>query len=124
GLADDDAVPPGRRVVPDLHQIINFGALPDYSVRERATVDGGIRAHLDAILEDYAAELRNLAMAIDSGSEAEAGCADTRARLNKNVVANMTELQRHVWANFRSASNSDTAADHGIGTDPRVITDL
>ena len=62
-LADDHAVPADLRVVPDLHQIIDLGAFADHRVAQRAAVDGGAGADLDPVLDDDAAELRNLDVA-------------------------------------------------------------
>src|SRR5579863_8545185 len=41
-------------VVTNLDQIINFGTLADHRVAKRATIDGGVGANLDAVLNDHA----------------------------------------------------------------------
>ena len=51
------------RVVPDLDQIINFGALAHDRIAESAAIDRRIRADFDIVLDDDAAELRNFEVA-------------------------------------------------------------
>jgi hypothetical protein len=59
-LSRDYAMPANARVVTDLHEIIDFRPLTDHSVAQRGTVNGGIRANLNPVLNDDAPELRNL----------------------------------------------------------------
>jgi hypothetical protein len=49
--------------VPELDQIINFGAFADDRVAESAAVDSGIGADFDVVLNDYAAELGDFEVA-------------------------------------------------------------
>src|SRR5690349_6823179 len=58
-LANDHAMSSDDDVVPDLHQIINFGALADDRVVQGAPVDGRIGPDLDVVLDDDAADLRH-----------------------------------------------------------------
>ena len=57
------AMPADLHIVADLHQIIELAAFADHRVAQRAAVDGGAGADLDAVLDDDAAQLRNLDMA-------------------------------------------------------------
>ena len=44
----------------DMHEIIDFGAFADHGVADAAAVDGGAGADLDVVVDDDAADLRNL----------------------------------------------------------------
>src|SRR5215472_15154579 len=69
GLCDDDAVPSCSGVVPNLHKIINLGALTDDGVAQGATIDGGTGADLDVVLDDDPAQLRDLDVTRGAGGE-------------------------------------------------------
>src|SRR5258705_3067022 len=91
GLAGHDAVTSRYAVVPDLNQIINFGALAQHRVAERTAIDGGVGAQLHTVLNDHAAELRDFEMAVWPRRKAEAGSADLHSWLDQDVVAEMGE---------------------------------
>ena len=54
---------PIDHIVGDLDEIVDLGALADHGVADRAAVDGGVGADLDIVLDDDAADLRNLVVA-------------------------------------------------------------
>jgi hypothetical protein len=66
------AMTPHHRVVPDLHQIINFGTFPDDGIAKRPAVHSRIGANLYAVLNDHPPEMRHLEMAIEARGIAEA----------------------------------------------------
>jgi hypothetical protein len=81
------------RVVPNLDQIINLGALAEHRVAERAAVDGRTGADLHVVLDNHTAQLRNLGVPRGAGGEAEARLADLGAGQDVDAVA--YECVRH-----------------------------
>ena len=59
-LAGDHAMAADMHIVADHDQIIELAAFADHRVAQRAAVDGGAGADLDTVLDDDAAQLRNL----------------------------------------------------------------
>ena len=111
-LAGDDAMTANARVVPDLHEIINFGALADHRVAERAAIDRRVGADFHPVLDDDAAELRDLDMAARRADEKpKPGAANRAPGLNQDVVAKMREPYGDVGADFAVASDGHAAAD-------------
>src|SRR5207253_11170074 len=76
GLTGDDAIAADPAIVRDHDQVIELGALADHGVRQRAPVNGGAGADLDIVLDDHAAELRDLEIVRASGGETETRLAD------------------------------------------------
>src|SRR5690554_2441094 len=58
----DQAVAADLAVVADLDKVIDLGALADDRVAQGAAINGGIGADLNAILNQYASKLGNLAV--------------------------------------------------------------
>ena len=79
-MGHDDAAAANARVVPDLDQIINFGALADDRVAESAAIDRRVRADFHIVLDDDAAELRYFEVARRAADVAEAVLADAACR--------------------------------------------
>src|SRR5262249_11175974 len=105
------------RVVPDLHQIINFLALADHGVAERAAVDRRIRADLDMILHDHAAELGNLHVTVSAGRKTEARTTKLHTGLNDDIVAKIRERDDGMRCDLRAAADCHAAANNGMGPD-------
>ncbi len=76
-LRDNYAVTAGPRVVPNLHQIINLGALADDGVAQRSTIDRRAGADLHLVLDDDATELGNLEVSGRARRKPEAGLAES-----------------------------------------------
>src|SRR5262245_61493752 len=57
GQSCDQAVASDPTVVPDLHEVIDLGALTDHRVAQSAAIDCRVGTDLDAVLNDDAAEL-------------------------------------------------------------------
>ena len=57
-------MPPDADIVANLHQVVDLGALADHGVAHGAAVDRGAGADFDVVLDDDAADLRNLAVAL------------------------------------------------------------
>src|SRR5690606_4177711 len=62
GLRGDQAVASNPAVVADLHEVVDLAAFADHRIAQGPAVDGRIGADLDAILNDHAAQLRDLAV--------------------------------------------------------------
>ncbi len=70
-LTDDDTMAADLHVVGDLHEIVDLRALTDHRVEHMAAVDRGIGADLHIVLDDDAADLRNLGMLLPAELEPE-----------------------------------------------------
>ena len=88
-------MPADRHIVADLDLIVDFGAFADHRVAQAAAVDGGSGADLDVVLDQDAAGLRHLQMAVGpEEDEAIAVLSDAAAGMNQDVVADQRELNR------------------------------
>ena len=74
-------------VVRDLDEVIDLRPLADHRVAARAAVDRGVGADLDVVLDDDAADLRHLQVALRAHGEAEAVLADAHAGMEDDAVA-------------------------------------
>src|SRR5262249_5759277 len=86
-LGRDYAVPTYNDVVGYLHQIIDFGAFADNRILKCPAVDGGVGADLHVVLDDDAADLRDLEVAARAHGEAESVLSDAHSRVNDHAVA-------------------------------------
>ena len=82
-MAADDAV------VADLAEIIDLGSLADHGVANAAAIDPRAGADLDIVMDDDAADLRNLGMALGAEQIAEAVLADIASGMDDDAVADM-----------------------------------
>lgn len=63
-------------VVPDLHEIINLRAGTDRRIRAGASINRRVGANLDAVAEDYPAELGHVQKAFWIQRESKTPIAD------------------------------------------------
>ena len=122
--ADDHAVPADHDVVPDLHEIINFGAFADDRILKSPPVDRGVGADLDIVLDDDPADLRHLEVAPRAHGEAEPVLADPHARVHDDPVADQGMRQRRERADVAVAADGDPVADHRARRDARAAPDV
>ena len=71
----------------DHHQVVDLAAAADHGVGPAAAVDRAVGADLDVVLDQHAAELRHLEVAVGAEREAEAVLADARAGVDDHAVA-------------------------------------
>ena len=114
----------------DLHQVVDLGALADHRVADRAAVDRGVGADLDVVLDDDAADLRDLAVAARAQQIAEAVLTDAAAGMDDDAVADQRVDDGRARADRRSRGRSarpgrsrQSGADHGAGADLGARTD-
>src|ERR1700757_287442 len=87
-LGRQHAMPADRHIVTDLDLIVDFGAFADDGIAQTAAIDGRPGADLDVVLDQDAAGLRYLQMAIRSEEdEAIAILSDAAAGMDQDVVA-------------------------------------
>src|SRR5205823_4359696 len=86
GVGGEHAVPPDFDVVCNLDEVVDLGPLPDDCVTDRAPVDGGVGSDLDAVLNDHAPDLRNLAVASCVRKIAEAVLPNAGTGVDNHVV--------------------------------------
>ena len=69
-------MPPNDHVVRNLDQVVDLGAFADKRRSRRSTVDGGVGADLDIVLNNNTAHLRDFQMAVSTWHKAEAVLSD------------------------------------------------
>jgi hypothetical protein len=94
-------------------------------MREHATTDAGVRAHVDAVADAHAAKMRKeAAPPIDSVVVGETQPADDRARTDDAVAADLAVLVEHrTRADARARADSNPAADAREWRDRRAFAD-
>src|SRR5690606_11653450 len=109
--------PADPHVVSDLDEIVDLGAFPDDRVGQRASVDRGIRADLDIVLDDDPADLRDLLRPGTPRGKAEAVLSDPHTRMNDDAVADQRVLNRSAGADETVASDLAGKTDDGSRCD-------
>src|SRR5215475_7161587 len=107
-MTGNDAMPPNHDVVPDLHQIINFGAFADHRVVEGSAIDAAVGADLHVVVDDHAADLRHLEMAAGTHGETKSILAEPH-----------TGMQDHPVPDDRARRDPGAATDLGLPADDR-----
>src|SRR5262245_44788525 len=124
GLADNHAMPADHHVVPDLHEIINFAALADDGVLERPAIDAAIGADFHVIVQNDAADLGDLEVALRPHGKAKAVLADAHARVQNDAVADDGVRHADPRSDVAALADHDAVADEGTGGHRRGATDL
>src|SRR6185436_13011883 len=101
-----DGVRADAHVVRDLNEVVELDAVLDDRVLDRAAVDRRVRAYLDVVADDDAADLRNLLPLAVIGCEAEAVGPDDDARMHDAARADFDPVeQRNPGADSRSLTD-------------------
>src|SRR5450755_4699735 len=128
-------MPPDAGIVGNLNEVVDLGALADHRVANGATVDAAAGADFPIVLDDDAADLRHLEMALRTHHETEAVLADLAARMNDDAVADQRigddspaanrtiAPDPHFRANYRVSGNRAAGADLGARPDYRTGVD-
>ena len=115
---------PDDDVVADLHLVVDLGALPYDCVAIGAAVDGGARPDLDIVLDDDAADLRDLEVTARAHGETEAVLADMDAGMDDDPVANRGVLQGRAGADRGVPADPNIGPDHRVGSEDRAGADF
>ena len=105
-LRDDDAVPADLDIVADLDLVIDLRPLADHRVAVGAAVDRRVGADLDVVLDDDAADLRDLGMASRTHGKAETVLADAHTGMDDDAVADQSVLDARMHADRSSRGRS------------------
>ena len=117
-------MPADHHIVGDLHQVVDLGALADHGVAQAPAVDRGAGANLDVVLNDNAADLRHLDVALGARHVAEAVLADVATRMNDDAIADRRVRDGAVGANRTVAADAHLRSDHRAGGDHRAGANL
>ena len=117
-------MPADRDVVTNLHLIVDLGALADHGIAAGAAIDRRARTDLDVVLDNDAAELRNLDQAALARDEAEAVLADARPGVDRDTVADERVQDARARPHRALAADTDARTDHGIRPDHRAAADF
>src|SRR5947208_13244420 len=115
---------PDARVMADLHEVIDLCAFADYRVAERSPVDCRARSNFGAVLDDDAAQLRNLRVTTLAGCKPKSRLTDLRAGENRHIIPHIGMRDRDIAADLAIPSNGDAAPDHAVGANARAATNL
>ena len=109
----------------DLYLVVEFDAIFNHRVIERATVNRRTGADFDIVADDHGSGLRNLHPFAILGGKAEAVAADNCAGMNDRVTANFhAGVNRNVGIQQRTRANLRAGADNRIGADGYAGTEL
>src|SRR5262245_28033493 len=93
-------------VMSDLHQIIQLRPTPDDRRFQRPTVDAGICADFDFILDDHPADLGELHIAITVSYEPESIRTDNGAGMDDDIVSNLhLRVEHDFWIENATAAD-------------------
>jgi len=82
--------------VPDLHEIVNFGAATDMRFADGCAVNGAVRLDFDVVFDDGDAALDNLLVrSVSALGEAKTVATDDCAVLERDTVADTAELTHY-----------------------------
>src|SRR5690606_17931634 len=94
----------------------DLAAFADNRIGQRATIDRGIGANFDIVLNDHAANLRIFHQAGWSGQKAEPILANLNTGMENDAVTDDRKLNRALRADETVASNGATIANNRIGS--------
>ena len=121
-LDDKGAVVGLEHIVGDLYLVIQLDAVADERVVEGAAIDGGIGAHLHAVADDHAPELRDFLPAFTVFGETEAIAADHRSRVQQAIRADNALVADDDMSDETTARPDGGARpDKAAGSDIRII---
>ena len=123
-LGDDDAMSANADIVGNLHQIVDLGALADDRVVERPSVDCGVRADFNVILDDDPADLRDLFQTPRARSIAETILADAHTGMDDDIVADQRVLDCGSMADVTIPAYPCSRANGSARGNDRSRTDL
>jgi hypothetical protein len=113
------------RVVSHLHQVVDLGTGADTRLTKGRSVYATIAADLYFVLNNYAPELGDLAVAAAVPGEAEPVPADHRSRVDDAATAQCTvSVDGDVGADDRVRPQTDTRAQVAPGADVAPIADV
>src|SRR3569832_156647 len=116
--AGDGGVRPDDHIVGHLYLIIQFDAVLDHGIVERAAVDGGVGADLDVVADTHCAELRHFDPCAARIGETEAVAADHHAGMNHRAAA--AAARTACYSPTSSSANAPASAaarDHAARPD-------
>jgi hypothetical protein len=115
-LGHDQAQLPDLHVVRHLHEVVDLGAGADHGVIDAATIDGGVGADLDVVVDDATADVRDLRCALaktypyPSPPMRTPACAMTRFPSTDRNTASRGEQ-------VTTGADRDAIADHDMRVD-------
>src|SRR6185437_2253611 len=118
------AVTADADVMADLDQVVDLAALANDRVANGAAVDGGTGADFDIVLNNDAADLRDLQMAAAAHHEAEAVLPDLAARMDDDAIADQRVADDGSRADRAVAPDPHLSSDHCGGADDGAAADL
>src|SRR6185369_763039 len=124
-LRCNDYVLADLTVMPDVHKIVDLRSSPDAGCLEGATIDGGIGANLDIILDFEPSDLRKLFVAsgLRVANVAEAVAAEHRPRMNDDAVPNARAgVDGYVRIDLAIFTDHNASSDHAPAADPGALT--
>ena len=96
-LGDDKTMLTNSNVVADLNQVVNFRAAPDHRWPESSTIDGHVRANLNVVTNNHAANLHHFQVHPIFGHITEPIRADDSSGVDPDAVPKLrARVQCHV----------------------------
>ena len=116
---------PIRASLAIVTSVADLGPLADDRVAVAAAIDDRIGTDLDIVLEDDAADLRDLQMGpVVRRREGKTFAADPRTAADRDPVAEQRHDDRREWPDRRAPPDPHVRPDYAVGADDRPAADL
>src|SRR6185437_2884042 len=124
-LRHDQTQTPDAHIVRNLYEIIDLGPGADDRVVDAATVDRRVRADLDVVFDDAAADVRNLDVLTVALHVAESVGPEPRTRMHDDTMTDArATVGRHRGKELTGLADQDAVANHTVRCDRCRIANL
>src|SRR6478752_478205 len=117
-------MPANADIVAYLHQVVDLGPLADYRVTNCAAVNRRACAYLDIVLNNHAADLRNLEVSVTAHHVTEAVLTDLATGMDDDPIADQSIAQARSGSDRAIASYPHIGADDGVRSDHAAAADF
>src|SRR5690606_34570284 len=124
-LGDQDHMSTDPIVVPDLHQIIDLGAVADHRAANRAPVDRGVAPDLDIVAENASPDLWQAPVATIQPDKPEPVLPHPRpAVYDAAIPHNHPRIQRCLGMDHTVPADTRAGTDHRVRPDVRAFPQM
>src|SRR5215510_6109940 len=110
-------MPANAHIVAYLHQVVDLGPLADYRVTNCAAVNRRACAYLDVVLNNHAADLRDLEVSLTAHHVTGAVLTDLATGMDDDPIADQSIAQAGSGSDRAIASYPHIGADYGVCAD-------
>ena len=108
--------------MPDLHEVVDLGAIADEGVIDAAAVDRRVRTNVDVVADDRPPDLRELGVGAIAKHVTKTIASDAHTAVNLAALAEgRAWIERHVREEARVYTDVHAVAHGAMRADPRAI---